>query len=67
MVDDSVPKAAVTIGDVLARYGHEWQIETSDFCLVAVRRPTPTAQEILTGRNVGELATKLAAEGSASS
>lgn len=63
MKDDPVPKTIVTIGDVLARYGHEWQIETSDFCLAAVWRPTPTAQEIVTGRNASELAIKLAAEG----
>lgn len=66
MADDSVTKTAVTIGDVLARYGDEWQIETSDFCLIAVRRPTPTAQEIVTGRDAGELAAKLAAEEPAS-
>jgi hypothetical protein len=62
MVDDSVAKTVVTIGDVLARYGDEWQIETNDLGLIAVRRPTPTAQEIVTGRDASELATKLAAE-----
>lgn len=62
MVDDSVIKAVVTIGDVLAQYGDEWQVEQSDFCLIAVRRPTPTAQEIVTGRDARELASKLAAE-----
>lgn len=66
MVDDSVTSTVVTIGDVLARYGDEWDIETADFCLIAVRRPTPTAQEIVTGRDASELATKLAAEEPAS-
>jgi hypothetical protein len=66
MTDDSGTKTVVTIGDVLARYGNEWQIETSDFCLIAVRQPTPTAQEIVTGRDASELATKLAAEEAAS-
>ena len=63
VADDSLTQAVLTIGDVLAQYGDEWQIEKGDFCLIAVRRPTPITQEIVTGRDARELATKLAAEG----
>jgi hypothetical protein len=52
----------MTLSDVLERYGQQWQIEAAEFCYVAVRRPTPTRQEIVTGRNPAQLALKLAAE-----
>lgn len=56
------PTTGVTLADVLERYGEHWQIEAAEFCYVAVRRPTPTRQEIVTGRNPAQLAMKLAAE-----
>jgi hypothetical protein len=61
-----VPASAPTLPDVLSEYGERWQIEAAEFCYVAVRRPTPTRQEIVTGRDPGELAAKLAAEEAAS-
>jgi hypothetical protein len=60
MAADSSP--GMTLADVLERYGQHWQIEAAEFCYVAVRRPTPTRQEIVTGRNPAQLALKLAAE-----
>lgn len=56
------PSPGMTLSDVLERYGQQWQIEAGEFCYVAVRRPTPTRQEIVTGRNPAQLALKLAAE-----
>ena len=56
------PTTGVTLADVLERYGGLWQIEAAEFCYVAVRRPTPTRQEVVTGRNPAQLAMKLAAE-----
>ena len=52
----------MTLADVLERYGQHWQIEAAEFCYVAVRHPTPSRQEIVTGRNPAQLALKLAAE-----
>jgi hypothetical protein len=60
------PASATALSDVLHEYGGRWQIEAAEFCYVAVRRPTPTMQEIVTGRDLGELARKLAAEEAAS-
>lgn len=60
MAADSSP--GMTLTDVLERYGQHWQIEAAEFCYVAVRCPTPTRQEIVTGRNPAQLALKLAAE-----
>jgi hypothetical protein len=45
MAADSSP--GMTLTDVLERYGQHWQIEAAEFCYVAVRRPTPTRQEIV--------------------
>jgi hypothetical protein len=59
MAADTSP--GVTLTDVLERYGQHWHIEAAEFCYVAVRRPTPTRQEIVTGRNPAQLALKLAA------
>jgi hypothetical protein len=64
MAADSGP--AITLTDVLERYGQCWRIEVAEFCYVAVRRPTPTRQEIVIGRNPAELAVKLAAESNGS-
>ncbi len=57
-----VPVSAAALSDVLGEYGERWQIEAAEFCYVAVRRPTATRQEIVTGRDLDELAAKLAAE-----
>jgi hypothetical protein len=51
---------------VLREYSGRWQIEAGEFCYIAVRRPTPTRQEIVTGRDLGELTRKLATEEGAS-
>ncbi|MGH3280999.1 MAG: hypothetical protein ACRDNW_17960 [Trebonia sp.] len=56
----SVP--VLTLADVLREYGGRWQIEAAEFCYVAVRRPSPTVQEVVTGRDPAQLAAKLAAE-----
>jgi hypothetical protein len=61
-----VPVSIPTLADVLSQYGDHWQIAPAEFCFVAVRRPTPNTQEIVTGRDPAELARKLAAEEAAS-
>ena len=49
--------------EILARYGATWQIEMAEpASFVAIRRPTPTCQEILVAHSVAELERKLAAE-----
>jgi hypothetical protein len=50
------------IADVLTEFGETHQIEFAEFCVVAVRRPTPSQQEVTTGRNLTELLAKLRAE-----
>lgn len=60
------PDSEIALSDVLREYGGRWQIEAAEFCYVAVRRPTPTRQEIVTGRDLGELVAKVAAEEAAS-
>lgn len=44
MAADTSP--GMTLTDVLERYGQHWHIEAAEFCYVAVRRPTPTRQEM---------------------
>jgi hypothetical protein len=56
------PVFAPSLADVIKKYGERWQIEAAEFCYVAVRRPTPTVQEVVTGRDPAQLAAKLAAE-----
>lgn len=56
------PVHVPTLADVISEYGGRWQIEAAEFCYVAVRRPTPTVQEVVTGRDPAQLAAKLAAE-----
>jgi hypothetical protein len=56
------PVFVPSLADVINKYGERWQIEAAEFCYVAVRRPTPTIQEIVTGRDPAQLAAKLAAE-----
>jgi hypothetical protein len=67
--DDLLATAARTVhvalpgvADVMAEFGETHQIEMTPDCVVAVRRPTPTVQEITTGRTAGQLLAKLRAE-----
>ncbi len=48
--------------DALAGFGASHQIEVTDLGVIAVRRPTATAQEITTGRTAAELLGKLRGE-----
>lgn len=51
------------MAEILEKYGAAWQIEIAEpASFVAVRRPTPTAQEVLVGHSLAELDRKLAAE-----
>ena len=56
------PSAENALGTVLEEFGASHQIEVTCSCLIAVRRPTPTVQEITAGRTPEELLTKLRAE-----
>jgi hypothetical protein len=52
-----------SLAQIMARYGTTWQIEIAEpASLIAVRRPTPTAQDILVAHSLAELDRKLAAE-----
>jgi hypothetical protein len=52
-----------TMADILEKYGASWQIEIVEpASFIAVRRPTPTAQDILVAHSLAELDRKLAAE-----
>jgi hypothetical protein len=52
-----------TLAEIIARYGPTWEIAvTEPAILMAIRRPTPTAQEILVAHSLAELDRKLAAE-----
>jgi len=51
------------MAEILEKYGAAWQIEIAELAsFVAVRRPTPTAQDVLVGHSLAELDRKLAAE-----
>ena len=52
----------VSFADVLEEFSEAWQIESAYSCLVAVRRPTPTSQEIVVGQTLDMLVEKLRAE-----
>ena len=52
----------VTLADALEEFGATHQLHVNEFCIVAVRRPTPQSQEVTTGRTVAELLTKLRTE-----
>jgi hypothetical protein len=57
--------ALPTMAEILAKYGATWQIEIAEpASFVAIRRPTPTSQELLVAHSVAELDRKLAAESS---
>jgi hypothetical protein len=48
------------MAEILARYGATWQIEIAEpASFIAIRRPTPTAQEILVAHSLAELDRKL--------
>jgi hypothetical protein len=52
-----------TLAEIIARYGPTWEIAvTEPAILMAIRRPTPTAQEIVIAHSLAELDRKLAAE-----
>jgi hypothetical protein len=58
-----VTAAVVTLADVRAEFGPGgWDVHEGSFCWTAVRRPTPTAVEVITGRDLDHLAVKLRAE-----
>jgi hypothetical protein len=52
-----------TLAEIVIRYGPTWEIAvTEPAILMAIRRPTPTAQEIVVAHSLAELDRKLAAE-----
>jgi hypothetical protein len=52
-----------TMAEILEKYGATWQIEIAKpASFIAVRRPTPTAQDIVIAHSLAELDRKLAAE-----
>jgi hypothetical protein len=52
-----------SLAQIIARYGTTWEIAVAEpASLIAIRRPTPTAQDILVARSLAELDRKLAAE-----
>lgn len=55
-----------TMAEILEKYGGAWQIEIAEpASFIAVRRPTPTAQDVLVGHSLAELDRKLATESGA--
>ncbi len=50
--------------EILERFGGQWQItrSTSPAAWVAIRRPSPTAQEVVVAHDLHQLTTKLEAE-----
>jgi len=50
------------LADALEEFGQTHQITVEEFCVVAVKRPTPTVQVITIGRTAEELLAKLQAE-----
>jgi hypothetical protein len=52
-----------SLAQIIARYGTTWEIAVAEpASLIAIRRPTPTAQDILVAHSLVELDRKLAAE-----
>jgi hypothetical protein len=58
----SIHEALPALNAVMAEFGQDYQIEMTPDCIVAVKRPTPTVQEITTGRTPEELLAKLRTE-----
>ena len=55
--------APLTVAAVAAEFGPAgWQLQEGCFCWSAVRRPTPTAVEVMIGHTLRQLAEKLRAE-----
>jgi hypothetical protein len=52
----------LTVADLTARYAGQWHIYADRFSYSAMRRPTPTAREILTADTPERLAAKIDAE-----
>jgi hypothetical protein len=57
----NAPLPEPTLADVIAAFGDTHQITVEEFCIVAVRRPSPTVQVVTIGRTAGELLAKLRA------
>jgi hypothetical protein len=52
-----------TMAEILDQYGADWQIEIAEpASFLAVRRPTPTAQDVVVAHSLAQLDRKLAAE-----
>ena len=52
-----------SLAQIIARYGTTWEIAVGEpASLIAIRRPTPTAQDVLVAHSLAELDRKLAAE-----
>lgn len=52
-----------TLAGIITKYGTAWEIAVAEpASLIAIRRPTPTAQEIVVAHSLAELDRKLAAE-----
>jgi hypothetical protein len=52
-----------SVAQIIARYGTTWEIAVVEpASLIAIRRPTPTAQEVVVAHSLAELDRKLAAE-----
>ena len=54
--------APLTAADVRDEFGPDWQLREGYFCWSAIRRPTPTAREIVTAQTLEMLVAKLRAE-----
>jgi hypothetical protein len=61
-VPPRLPSPENVLGTVLEEFGEDYQVTVEEFCVVAVRRPTPTVQVITIGRTAEELLAKLRAE-----
>jgi hypothetical protein len=60
---NSRPALGLALTELRDRFGVEWQIEIAEpASFVAIRRPTPTAQDILVAHSLAELERKLMAE-----
>jgi hypothetical protein len=52
-----------SLAQIIARYGATWEITVAEpASLIAIRRPTATAQEVVVAHSLAELDRKLAAE-----
>lgn len=59
---DLPPGRAPSLADLQEEFGPTHQITVEELCLVAIRRPHPTVQEVTTGRTPADLLAKLRAE-----